>query len=185
MSQLLQVSADVHGFGCAAMHAANTAGGKNADASHSGDHHGGGNGGCAGLAGGQINSHIAAAYLANVFSLAHKIQFIGGKANLKLAADDGGGGGDGAFTPDDLFHLVGKFHVLGEGHTVAQYGALKGNYGLAAVDGLLDLWGNAEIILHSHGVYPLSIIIFSIISTLIRGFMVFGSDIAAIPAARA
>ena len=45
----------------------------------------------------------------------------------------------------DLLNLSGEIQVLGVGHTVAEYGALKGHDGLPGVEGGLDFGLDVKI----------------------------------------
>ena len=181
--QLLQVSGNIHRLFRTAMHAANAAGGKEADARHGGDHHGGGNGGGAGLVGGEIHGHITAADLTHTVGLAHDFQFVSRQTDLQLAADDGSGGGNGAFCADDLFHLVRELDVLRIGHAVAENGGLQCDNGFAGGNSLGDLGGDGQILFDIHNAY--SFRMDSMSDTLMLGLMVFSWPTAAMPAASA
>ena len=151
VGQLLQVGADVHRHLAAAVHAADAAGGKDADADHLGHEHGGGDGGRAGVAVRNVHGHVAAGDLADVLGLAHDGEVSLVQADLELAADDGHGGGHGAVVADDLLHLRGEVEVFGVGHAVAEYGALQGDNGLVSVESRLDLGLNVQILFKIHG----------------------------------
>ena len=185
MGQLLQIRAYVHSLGSAPVYAAYTAGGEYTYAGEGSYEHGGSNRGGAGLAGSKVYSHVPAADLAYAIGLAHYLKFPGIEAYLQLAADYGGGSGDSAFPTHYFFYVMGELQVFGVWHAVAENGALEGDYRPALVYCLLYFGCNAKVIFDCHGIYPLSIIIFSISSGLISGLIVVAADTATAPAARA
>ena len=132
------------------MDAADAAGGEDTDARQLRDHHGGGHGGGAGEALREVDGHVPAADLAHVLGPAHELQLLAVEADLQLAADDGGGGGDGALGPDDLLHLVGELQVLGIGHAVGEDGGLQGHHGAALVQSLLHFGSNVQVFVQRH-----------------------------------
>ena len=175
------------------MHTADAAGGEEADARHGGDDHGGGDGRRAGHAGGEIDSHVAAADLADTLSLAHDEQLVRVQADLQLAAHDGGRRGDGALCADDLLDLVCKLYVLRIGHAVAQNGGFQRDDGLARGQRFLDLRGDGQIVfqIHMNNSFQMGVQVqrryvcrmLSSRGTLMFGLMVRSCVTAAIPAA--
>ena len=147
VGKLLKVGGDIHGLFCAAMHAADTAGRKEADARIRGDNHSRGNGGRAGHTGRKIGRQIAAADLADAVCLAHAEQLLIVQADLHLAVENGDGRGDSALFADDGFHLVRKLQILGIGHTMAQNGGLQRDNGLVFTQGLLNFGGDGQILM--------------------------------------
>ena len=155
LGQLLQVGGDIHGGLSAPMHAADAAGGKDLDARHGGDHHGGGDGAGTVHALGYQHGQVTAAGLGDgVAGLAQIVNFVSGKARLQAAADDGNGGGHGTAGADDLLHLQGRLLVLGIGHAVGDDGALQGHNRLTLVQGLLYFGCNVQITVQHNGIPP-------------------------------
>ena len=165
------------------MHAADAAGCEEADAGQARDDHRRCNGRCTGLAGCQIHSHVAAADLADVFSLAHRQQLFVIQTDLQLAADDRGRCGDCALFTDDLLDLMGKFHVLRIRHAVAQDGGFQRDNGLALRNGFGDFGCDGQIFMQIHCLYSFKIDSRS--EMLIWGLMVLSWPMAAMPAAMA
>ena len=157
VGELLQVGGDVHGLLCAAMHAADAAGCEEADAGEAGNDHGRCDGRCAGLTGGKIDSHVAAADLADVLRLAHGEQLFIVQTDLQLAADDSGRCGDSALFADNFFYLVGKFDILRIRHAVAENGGFQSNNRLACCKRFGDFRCNGQIIMQIHCLYSFSI----------------------------
>ena len=135
VAQLLKVGGDVHGDLCATVHAADAAGGKNADACHVGDHHGGGDGGGTVCLAGDEGCDITAAGLGNISAgLAEIFDLVLGQTRFQSAAYDGDGGGDCTVFTDGLLDEQSGLHIARVGHTVRNDGAFKSNNGLAAVE---------------------------------------------------
>ena len=150
LAQLFQVGGDIHGGLCAAVYAADAAGGEDLDARHVGDHHGGGHGGGAVLATGAQNGQVTAGGLGDgVALLAEVFDLLGGQAGLQTAADDGDGRGDRARVADDLLDLEGGLHVLRVGHAVGNDGGFERHDGLTGGKGLSNLGGDIQILVHS------------------------------------
>ena len=90
-------------------------GGEELNPRHVGDHHGGGHGG--GPVGplGHQDGQVPAGGLGDLLPLlAQVFDLLRGEAGLQAAAQDGDGGGNGPVGPDDLLHLQGGLHVLGD-----------------------------------------------------------------------
>ena len=150
VGQLLEVGGDIERLLRAAMHAADAAGGKHADARHVGDHHRGGDGAGAVPALRDEHGQVAAGRLGDARAgLAEVVDLLTGQARLQASADDGDGRGDRARLADDALDLEGGLHVLGIGHTVGNDGGLKRDDGLAGVQRFLYFGGNVKITVHS------------------------------------
>ena len=155
LGQLLQVGGNVHGGLRAPMHAADAARGKDLDARHGGDHHGGGDGaGAVHALGYQHGQNPAAGLGHGVASLAQVVDLLRGQARLQAAADDGDGSGHSAAGADDLLYLQGRLLLLGIGHTMGDDGAFQGHNGLALVQGLLYLGCNVQITVQHNEIPP-------------------------------
>ena len=147
--QLFKVGGDVEGLLRAAVHAADAAGGENADARHVGDHHRGGNGARAVLALRDEDGQVAAGSLRDARAgAAEVVDLFLGKARLQAAADDGDGRGDRARVTDDSLDLERRFDVLRVGHTVGDDGGFERHDGLAGFESLGDLGGDVKILVH-------------------------------------
>ena len=148
LAQLFQVGGDIHGGLCAAMHAADAAGGEDLDARHVGDHHGGGHGGGAVSPLGDQHSQVPAGSLGHGLALlAQVLDLVLGQAGLQAAAQNGDGGGDCAVGTDDLLDLEGSLHVLGVGHPVGDDGGFQRHDGLALGQGLGNFGIHVKILI--------------------------------------
>ena len=76
--------------------------------------------------------------------LAQVVDLLGREAGLQPPADDGDGGGNGTVFADDLLH------VLGIGHAVGDDGGFQCHHGTTLVQGLLHFRGDVEILVQSH-----------------------------------
>ena len=132
------------------MYAADAAGGKNIDARHVGDYHGGGDGGSAVRSASDECGQIAAAGLGDAAAgLAEVLDLLMAQTSLEAAADDGDGCGDCAVVTDGLLDKERGLNVLGIGHAVGDDGALKSDDGAAFVQRGLDFGGNVQILVHN------------------------------------
>ena len=130
------------------MHAADAAGGEDLDASHVGDHHGGGHGGGAVSPLGDQHSQVPAGSLGHGLALlAQVLDLVLGQAGLQAAAQNGDGSGDCAVGTDDLLDLEGGLHVLGVGHPVGDDGGFQGYDGLALGHGLGNFGIHVKILI--------------------------------------
>ena len=133
------------------MHAANAAGGEEADAGHVGNDHGCGNGGSAVLTPGAQHGQVPAGSLVNGAALlAEVLDLLSGQTGLQAAADDGDGSRHSTVLADDLLNVQSGFHVLGVGHTVGDDGGFQGNNGLAVGQSLSDFGIDVQILVHVH-----------------------------------
>ena len=180
LGKLLQVGGDIHGGLRAAMHAADAAGGKHADARHLGDDHGGGNGGRAVVAPGNQHRKVAAGGLDHVVALLAEVgDLLLGEARLQAPADDGDGCRNRAVFADDALDVQRSLHVLRIGHAVGDDGGLQGNHGPARIQRRLDLRRDIQIGIQIHVRYLLRLhraaiaaILSCKIFSLISGFTV-------------
>ena len=137
------------------MYAADSAGGKDLDPSHVGDHHGGGHGaGTVASLGHQHRQITAAGLWHSVAGTAQIVDLLGGQTGLQAALDDGDGGRHSAVFTDELLHVHSGLHILGIGHTVGDDGALQRHHGLALLQSLFDLSGNVQITIQHDSVPP-------------------------------
>ena len=131
------------------MHAADAAGGEDANARHVGDHHRGGDGAGAVLALRDEHGQVAAGGLGNARAgAAEVVDFFLGKTGLEPSADDGDGRGHGARVADNSLDLECGLDVLRVGHTMGNDGGFERHDGLAGFERLGDLGGDVQILVH-------------------------------------
>ena len=153
-----EVGGNIEGGFRAAMYAANSAGGEDADSSAGGNQHGSGDGGRSGLALGENRGEIRTAHFEYVFSFGEGRKLFGGKADDETPCDDRDGGGDGAFFPDYGFHIASRLQILGPRKTVSNDGGFERDDCGAGLQSGSDVFTNEKRSVQESLVEPLGLI---------------------------
>lgn len=127
LRKLGQIGGDVESLSRALVHAADAAGGENADTGAGGGDHGGGHRGGAGAALGDRKGDIGARDLHGVGGLGQRLELVLLKADMQGAVNDRDGGRNRTLIADDLFDAFRHLDIAGIGHAVGDDGRFKRN----------------------------------------------------------